>query len=120
VPYPVACRPQAWAAGAIPYLLITSLGLVPDGLDRVVRIRRPLLPHQVDALTVRGLRVAGATLDLRFERVHPGEPTVAVTDARVEGDLDVVVDLSTGNNRVDGSRTPLRAPRPTTAPRAAE
>ena len=32
VPYPVACHPQAWAAGAIPYLLAGGLGLAPDAL----------------------------------------------------------------------------------------
>ncbi|HEX7022982.1 MAG TPA: glycogen debranching N-terminal domain-containing protein, partial [Trueperaceae bacterium] len=41
VPYPVACRPQAWAAGSIPYLLVCGLGLVPDGLSRRLVIRRP-------------------------------------------------------------------------------
>jgi glycogen debranching enzyme len=94
VPYPVACRPQAWAAGSIPYLLVCCLGLAPDGLSRTLRIRRPLLPRSVGSLSVRGLRVADATVDLRFERVHPGEPAVAVTDARVDGELDVIVDLS--------------------------
>jgi len=29
VRYPVACHPQAWAAGATPHLLTTSLGLAP-------------------------------------------------------------------------------------------
>ena len=29
VPYPVACSPQAWAAGAIPYMLQIALGLQP-------------------------------------------------------------------------------------------
>jgi glycogen debranching enzyme len=65
VPYPVACRPQAWAAGALPYLIISALGLVPDGLSNALWIRRPLLPRQLGVLTVRGLRVAGATVDLR-------------------------------------------------------
>ena len=44
VPYPVACQPQAWAAGAIPYLVTCGLGLVPDGLNGRLRIRRPSLP----------------------------------------------------------------------------
>src|SRR5262249_17894609 len=30
VRYPVACHPQAWAAGTVPYLLETSLGLMPE------------------------------------------------------------------------------------------
>jgi glycogen debranching enzyme len=94
VPYPVACQPQAWAAGSIPYLLVSSLGLVADGLSRTLRIRRPLLPRQLDTLHVDGLRVADATVDLHFERVHPGEPAIAVTDARVDGELDVIVDIA--------------------------
>lgn len=95
VPYPVACRPQAWAAGSVPYLLVCSLGLLPDGLSRRLRIRRPILPRHLDAVTVRRLRVADATVDLRFERVRSGEPVVAITDARVSGRLDVVLDVDT-------------------------
>jgi glycogen debranching enzyme len=96
VPYPVACRPQAWAAGSIPYLLVTALGVVPDGLNRTLRIRRPLLPRQLDSAWLRGLKIAGTTVDLRFERVHAGSPAAAVTEAHVDGDLDVVVDLTGG------------------------
>jgi len=44
VPYPVACSPQAWAAGALPSMLIAALGLVPDGLHRTLRVRRPCSP----------------------------------------------------------------------------
>jgi glycogen debranching enzyme len=32
VHYPVACHPQAWAAGSIPYMLESALGLVPEAL----------------------------------------------------------------------------------------
>jgi glycogen debranching enzyme len=94
VPYPVACRPQAWAAGAIPYLLTVALGLQPNALERTLRIRRPLLPRHLDSLTLRDLQVGDARVDLRFERVHPGKRAVAVTAATVRGDLDVSVDLS--------------------------
>ena len=31
VPYPVACHPQAWAAGAIPYLLTSGWACTPTG-----------------------------------------------------------------------------------------
>jgi glycogen debranching enzyme len=89
VPYPVACRPQAWAAGSIPYLLTTGLGLRPDGLARRLRVVRPLLPPWVDRLEVEGLRVAGAGVDLRFER---SGDEVAVTDASVDGELELVVE----------------------------
>jgi glycogen debranching enzyme len=93
VPYPVACRPQAWAAGAIPQLLAAGLGLRPDGLGRTMRVVRPLLPRWVGRLEVERLRVAGARVDLRFERA--GDETV-VADARVDGDLELVIEAGTG------------------------
>jgi glycogen debranching enzyme len=86
VPYPVACRPQAWAAGAIPYLVTGALGLVPDGLARRLRVRRPLLPARLSRVELRGLRIADARVDLVFERA--GEE-VALTDARIDGDVEV-------------------------------
>ena len=89
VPYPVACRPQAWAAGALPHLGAAALGLVPEGLDGRLTIRRPLLPHGTGAAHVRGLRIAGARVDLRVERGRDGR---AVARAAVDGDLDVRVE----------------------------
>jgi glycogen debranching enzyme len=38
VPYPVACQPQAWSAGSIPFLLKWGLGLSPDALEKRLRI----------------------------------------------------------------------------------
>jgi glycogen debranching enzyme len=90
VPYPVACRPQAWAAGTVPMLVCQALGLEPNGLDRQLRVRRPLLPRSVDWLQLTGLSVADANVDLRFERV--GEHA-ALVDARIDGDLEVMSEL---------------------------
>jgi glycogen debranching enzyme len=104
VPYPVACHPQAWAAGAIPYLLTSGLGLVPDGLARRLRVRRSWLPRWVGRLEVEGLRVAGARVDLRFERAGAGGQ-VALTDARIDGDVEVVLEVSAARS---GRRTPTR------------
>jgi glycogen debranching enzyme len=98
VPYPVACQPQAWAAGAIPYLVTGGLGLVPDGLRRRLRVRRPSLPRWLNRVEVSGLRIAGARVDLLFERAGVGEQ-VALTDARIDGDVEVVLEIS-------GSREP--------------
>jgi glycogen debranching enzyme len=91
VPYPVACRPQAWAAGSLPYMLTAGLGLEPDGLQRTLRIRRPSLPRQVSRLSLQGLRVADARVDLLFERVAGRPESVALTDVEVDGRLDVVL-----------------------------
>lgn len=91
VPYPVACRPQAWAAGAIPHLLGEGLGLRPDALERRLRIVRPILPSWLGHLEVEGLRLAGAHIDLRFERAGD---RVALAHVRVEGEaVEVIEDL---------------------------
>jgi glycogen debranching enzyme len=102
VPYPVACQPQAWAAGAIPYLVTGGLGLVPDGLARRLRVRRPSLPRWLSRVEVRGLRVADARVDLLFERTGDGDQ-VALTDARIEGDVEVVLEI-TGSREPAGGR----------------
>jgi glycogen debranching enzyme len=94
VPYPVACRPQAWSAGALPSTLTAGLGLVPDGLARKLRIRRPSLPRDVSRLALRGLRVADARVDLLFQRVS--RDAVALTDVQIDGQLDVVLETPPG------------------------
>jgi hypothetical protein len=91
VSYPVACRPQAWAAGAVPYLVRTLLGLTAEAFDRRLRIVRPVLPDFVHALEVHRLRVGDDRVDLRFERTGSGK--VAVDVLAVEGHLEVVMDL---------------------------
>jgi glycogen debranching enzyme len=95
VPYPVACHPQAWASGAIPYMLINGLGLKPDGLQRRLRVRRPSLPRWVNRVDVEGLAIGAGHVDLRFERTGGGD-SVALTDARIEGDVDVVLEIGPG------------------------
>ena len=102
VPYPVACQPQAWAAGAIPYLTTAGLGLVPDALSRRLRVRRPSLPDWLSRVEVRGMRVADARVDLLFERTGAGGQ-VALADARIEGDVEVVLEIS-GSREPSGGR----------------
>jgi glycogen debranching enzyme len=92
VPYPVACHPQAWAAGAIPYLLTGGLGLFADGLDGRLRIRRPSMPAWVSRVEVTNLRICNSRVDLLFERVGAGK-TVALTDAHIDGDVEVALEI---------------------------
>jgi glycogen debranching enzyme len=92
VPYPVACHPQAWAAGAIPYLLTTGLGLEPDALEHRLRVHRPSLPGWINRLEIESLRVGSGQIDLLFERTAHG--AVALTDARIAGDVEVVLAIS--------------------------
>lgn len=68
VAYPVACLPQAWAAGSVFMLLQAGLGLSIDGEAAEVEIRDPSLPSGIDRLSVNGLQVADGAIDLTFER----------------------------------------------------
>lgn len=90
VPYAAANPPQAWAAGAVPYLLEAVLGLVPEAFDRRLRIIRPTLPGSVDELHIQGMKVGKAQVDIRYERTQDG--TVDVHVLKVDGALDVVVE----------------------------
>jgi glycogen debranching enzyme len=75
VPYPVACRPQAFAAAALPSLLTSILGLAPDAPNGHLYIVRPRLPFWLDFVRLSGLRVGEAMVDLIYHR--RGSRTVA-------------------------------------------
>lgn len=68
VRYPVACSPQAWAAAAMPYALVSLLGLEPNALEHRLRIVDPRLPSHTDRLSLSRLRVGAAVVDLVFLR----------------------------------------------------
>jgi glycogen debranching enzyme len=85
--YPVACSPQAWAAGAVYLLLAASLGLQVDALSTRVTFARAHLPRTIDWLQMSNLQVGGARVDLRLER-H--EYDVGVTVLRRDGQVEVV------------------------------
>jgi glycogen debranching enzyme len=86
VGYPDACTPQAWAAGAVPFMLQSILGLEPDALRGVLRIVRPRLPYWLRQVTLRGLRVGEGSVDLRFMQV---DRVVRVGILRLEGGIKV-------------------------------
>src|SRR5439155_15280524 len=77
VHYPVACSPQALAAGRLPYLLQATLGLSPDAFARQLKILRPRLPDWLEWVEIRGVRVGDARVALRYER-HGATTLVAV------------------------------------------
>ncbi len=93
VRYPVACHPQAWAAGAMLFLMESMLGLYPDAFQHRLRIVRPLLPQFVQQLDVRRLRVGSATVDLHYELSPDGN--VAVGVLKIDGPLSVQVEPGT-------------------------
>lgn len=88
VPYPVACKPQAWAAGSVFLLLQATLGLHVDAWERRVTLERPTLPAGLDRLDVRGLKIGTAQVDLVVERGRSGTAVEVITQDR---DVEVVV-----------------------------
>jgi glycogen debranching enzyme len=71
VPYPVACLPQAWAAGSVFMLLQACLGLRINGAAGEIEILNPHLPVGIDRLVVKNLTVRGERLTLIFEHDGP-------------------------------------------------
>jgi glycogen debranching enzyme len=89
VRYPVACHPQAWAAGSVPFMLQTLLGLEPNAFEGTLTVSRPRLPDFVGRLRLERLRVGDAELDLCFER---SAGRLGAKVERLSGKLEVVID----------------------------
>jgi glycogen debranching enzyme len=104
VHYPVACHPQAWAAGSVPFMLQQALGLAPDGFEKRLRIVRPALPDFVRFVELRGLRVGKARVDIRFETTPLMGTGVDILDIR--GDLDVFIEPATSGERKRNDSNP--------------
>jgi glycogen debranching enzyme len=85
--YPVACSPQAWAAGAIFHLLQACLGLEVDAGQRQVRLTHARLPRFIDGLNVTGLQVGRGTVDLVLVRHELG---VGINVVRRSGDVEII------------------------------
>jgi glycogen debranching enzyme len=85
--YPVACSPQAWAAGSVFMLLQAALGLEIDAPAGKVRFNNPQLPEKLEAIQIRGLRAGAASLDLAIQRQGAG---VAVRVLRRRGEVKVI------------------------------
>ena len=85
--YPVACSPQAWAAGAVFMMLKACLGMDVDAENERVQFTHARLPLFLDDLQIENLAVGDARVDLHFER-QPHGIGVNVLDRR--GVLDVV------------------------------
>ena len=64
VAYPVACSPQAWAAAAPISLITTMLGLRADASAGQLELVHPNLPAWLTRLTVKGLVIGDASVDL--------------------------------------------------------
>jgi len=90
VPYPVACSPQAWSAGATFLFLQTMLGLVAHAERGELELWHPHLPDWVGRVTLRNLRLGGGSVDLLF---HRWRGTTSAEVLRKTGDVDVTIRL---------------------------
>lgn len=66
--YPVACSPQAWAAGTPFLMLQSSLGLQFNENRREILLHNPKLPQFLDQVTLRNLRLGRSAVDLIIRR----------------------------------------------------
>ena len=96
IAYPVACMPQAWAAGAPFMLLQACLGVQIDGLRGEVHVDRPRLPMGIEEVRVHHVDVGPgscgsavpsrrlARRDVHREQEH-GNAAGAVAELMVQG-----------------------------------
>jgi len=89
IDYPVSCRPQAWAAGAIFQMLRACINLMPDATNGRLRIVDPVLPPWLTQVRISHLRLGKAEVDLAFRR--DGTSTYCQI-LRKQGDVRVVIE----------------------------
>lgn len=85
--YPVACAPQAWAAGAVFLLLQACLGISFHGANREIRFTHPSLPEFLPAIQIKSLRLGNLSADLELTRT---ESDVMINVTRKDDLLNIV------------------------------
>ena len=89
VSYPVACSPQAWAAGA-PFLMLQAmLGISARAERNLLTVNEPHLPSWLHTVELRNLRVGSSRITLLFRR--EGEIT-SFSLLQRDGDIRVVME----------------------------
>jgi len=89
VAYPVACSPQAWAAGSVFILLQAMLGISARAHENRLTINLPALPGWLETAEIRDMRVGDSRISLLFTR--EGDLTSFSLLSR-EGDVRVVME----------------------------
>jgi glycogen debranching enzyme len=79
--YPVACSPQAWAAGAVYLLLSSMLDLQVDARRSSIEFYQPMLPEGVEGLSIHDLPVGACSVDLAMRR-YDNDVGIEVLDRR--------------------------------------
>ena len=66
--YPVACSPQAWAAGTLFAMLGAACGITVHAETSSIVLDNPVLPAAVQSVDLAALRVGDSHASLRFSR----------------------------------------------------
>jgi glycogen debranching enzyme len=85
--YPVACSPQAWAAGSVFMLLQACLGLEIRASESRIYLHHPALPEKLQYVRIHNIRVGDASVDLACERYAD---SVSVNILRRSGEVEIV------------------------------
>ena len=85
--YPVACSPQAWAAGSVSLFLQASLGLQIDVPQSQIIFDHPTLPPFMTEVCISDLRVGDTVIDL----VVRGKGNDLTINAEGAHDLQIIV-----------------------------
>jgi glycogen debranching enzyme len=96
---PNACQVQAWASAAPLHLVRALLGLEADAKRHRLVLRRPALPTSVGRLTIAGLALGVARVDLEVTRRRTG---LQVRATAVHGPLDGVLVRRSGRQPYGG------------------
>jgi glycogen debranching enzyme len=88
--YPVACAPQAWAAGAVFLLLRACLGMTVRATERQICFDHPILPPDLDEVQIENLKLLDASVDLL---IHRHGESVDVEVLRRRGEVEIVKSL---------------------------
>ena len=88
VAYPMACSPDAPAAGSVFLVLQAMLGLYASAAENVLYVHNPLLPKWLGEVSLSNLSVGRSKLSLRFRR-DGNQTTFSVRDK--QGGVRVVV-----------------------------
>ncbi|SFI10086.1 amylo-alpha-1,6-glucosidase [Planctomicrobium piriforme] len=86
--YPVACSPQAWAAGAVFMLLQACLGMTFSPTKPQICFDHPRLPETLQWVRISNLRMKQGMVNMTLRR-HPRDVGLNIDEK--EGDIDIVL-----------------------------
>jgi glycogen debranching enzyme len=85
--YPVACAPQAWAAGSVYLLLQACMGISVRATERQIQFANPTLPENLEEVRIENLTILDAAADLLIRR---SGRVVGVEVLRKTGDMEIL------------------------------